>query len=443
LALTSSAALFAACSYTTANPECSGGKCDTPGSSADSECRAQCGGDSDCQESCREEAGIAHCEARRADAIDSGQVAFTEDAIRWACADVEGVNANGGDDRGQEYCEYFAVIQPPPKVDGDAPPRAVELGKNGEFGIELTVDQIFALEDEPDTVVGQCIFTSWHSDIDVDLPSCDPNCPEVSIADSAEKPSWMDDTGLEFPMTREMMQMTGSINSNGAAVDLVNRCITTTPSPPDALGEDDYTRGCWGAFELFQTEWRRSDPSICVASMRLGECGCALDLDGDKVADITDPLEIAAALFPEPAGADVPLRGFKLGTWSGMDQLPAGCRFLDTGDESQSIVGCDLTGTDLLTAASDPKERCRAKYGSNVVVHVPVPADLVLCEPPVDGDFTDSCGDMVPFAAPDQQDGGISGGQCCRTCSAGKACGNGCISRDAICEQPPGCACDA
>lgn len=31
---------------------------------------------------------------------------------------------------------------------------------------------------------------------------------------------------------------------------------------------------------------------------------------------------------------------------------------------------------------------------------------------------------------------------CCKTCRAGKACGNSCISRSKTCHQPPGCACD-
>ncbi|TMB34269.1 MAG: MBL fold metallo-hydrolase [Deltaproteobacteria bacterium] len=32
---------------------------------------------------------------------------------------------------------------------------------------------------------------------------------------------------------------------------------------------------------------------------------------------------------------------------------------------------------------------------------------------------------------------------CCKVCSAGKACGNSCISRSYTCHRPPGCACDA
>jgi len=32
---------------------------------------------------------------------------------------------------------------------------------------------------------------------------------------------------------------------------------------------------------------------------------------------------------------------------------------------------------------------------------------------------------------------------CCKVCTTGKACGDGCISKSNTCHQPPGCACDA
>lgn len=32
---------------------------------------------------------------------------------------------------------------------------------------------------------------------------------------------------------------------------------------------------------------------------------------------------------------------------------------------------------------------------------------------------------------------------CCKYCTTGKACGDGCISKSYTCHQPPGCACDA
>jgi hypothetical protein len=34
-------------------------------------------------------------------------------------------------------------------------------------------------------------------------------------------------------------------------------------------------------------------------------------------------------------------------------------------------------------------------------------------------------------------------GQCCKRCSAGKACGDSCISKDKTCHKGKGCACDA
>ena len=33
-------------------------------------------------------------------------------------------------------------------------------------------------------------------------------------------------------------------------------------------------------------------------------------------------------------------------------------------------------------------------------------------------------------------------GGCCKTCSAGKACGDSCISRDKACKKGRGCACN-
>lgn len=36
-----------------------------------------------------------------------------------------------------------------------------------------------------------------------------------------------------------------------------------------------------------------------------------------------------------------------------------------------------------------------------------------------------------------------TGGGCCKTCSAGKACGDSCISKDKNCNKGPGCACNA
>jgi hypothetical protein len=434
-------------------PECEGDKCDDPGSQAARECAAACkeSDNADCEQECREGKAMEHCEARRSDALLSSQTAFIGDAIRWACSDVEGVNTDGRDDRGQEYCEYYAIVQPPPTEEGQSAPPALDLGRNGSgtpLSLELNEDQIFALEDNPDSIVGQCVFTSWHSDSELsgELPICETgaaaeDCPDISMPDGATLPPWMESSSLGFKMTSEMLQMKVSINSNGAAVDLLEKCMTNIqggdPENEDDPLHDDYTRGCWKSFTLFGTEWRRSDPTICVGAMRAAECGCGVDSNGDGVADITGVEDIARALVPrQPVGDVVTLRGFKLGTWSSATGLPAGCRHLDTGDDTQTAVACNLTASDVLTSASDVKGKCREKYGDNVVVHIPIPQAAIVCNPPEDGQYSDSCGDVVPWTEAE-----ATGAECCRTCTNSQPCGDSCIANDATCNQPEGCAC--
>jgi hypothetical protein len=396
-----------------ADSSCTDGKCDDPGSAANRECKEKCGADQACFAECREEKALAHCEARRNDAVASAQKAFTPTAIRWAASDVEGVNTNGRDDRGQEYVEYYAIVAPPPATEGEAAPAPIDLGRAGSqqpLGLELTDDQIFALEDDATATVGQCIFHSWHADIRDQLPVCNGSattCPEFALPAAATLPAWMSGPGLGLTMTQEMLRMKIGFNSNGAASDLAMRCmgdpLEGDPTNPDDPLNDDYMRGCMLSFKLFGTEWRRSDPTICAATARAAECGCGVDTDGDGVADITDPTEIAFALIPRQPGTDgtVSLRGFRLGTWSDENGLPAGCRYLDTGDDSNTVVACDLTASDLLAGAADVKGTCRAKYGDNVVVHIPIPEAAIVCSPPTDGAYSGSCGQMVPWTAPD------------------------------------------
>jgi hypothetical protein len=240
-----------------------------------------------------------------------------------------------------------------------------------------------------------------------------------------------------------MLRMTASINSNGAASDLAMRCMTDPlagdPKNPKDILHEDYMRGCMKAFELFKTEWRRSDPTICAATQRAAECGCGVDTNGDGKADITDPAEIATALVPpQPTKAGVTLRGFRLGTWSDAEGLPPGCRQLATGDESHTVVACALNASDVLAGAADLKNVCRTKFGDNVVVHIPIPQKAIVCTPPPKGQYSKTCGEMVPWTAPD-----APASECCVTCGAGKACGDACIAADAECGQPAGCACDA
>ena len=194
---------FSCQSSSTPEADCNGAKCDTPGDTANRECREMCGDDSSCFDDCREDKSLAFCEARRDDALASAQRAFTSTAIRWSCADVEGVNTVGGDDRGQEYCEYMAIVQPPPLEEGKEPPSSQAFGRRSQdLGFELTEDQMFQLEDEPDAIVGQCLFTSWHQDIRIELPVCEGSgCPSLEIPSSAKLPSWSSARALGYPLT--------------------------------------------------------------------------------------------------------------------------------------------------------------------------------------------------------------------------------------------------
>jgi len=347
-----------ACAAEQAGPDdidCTGDKCDKP-----------------------DEGGSETCELRQADAIEGSQKAYTKTAIRWACSDVEGVNTNGQDDRGQEYCEYFAIVQPPTGT-------PVRLGRGDDpLGVELTDDQIAALEDEPSAVVGQCVFTSWHQDAPGPLPSCksSSSCPKV----------------LGFPLSEENARMLVEFNSAGAARALIGDCLAAGPAGDPKKSTDplnsDYYRGCMLCSSLEEKDlcfsWRRSDPTICAAMMRLSECGC-----GVKGAGSAE--EAAEALVPvQPTSSGVTLRGFPLGTWSSATKLPAGCTYANTGDSSHTVVTCSLTASDLLGSANDPKGRCRAKYGDNVVVHVPINPAAIECGTPPDGPYGETC-DAEPW----------------------------------------------
>lgn len=89
------------------------------------------------------------------------------------------------------------------------------------------------------------------------------------------------------------------------------------------------------------------------------------------------------------------LRGFPLGHWSGKSRLPRGCRYADTGEDGQNLVLCDITARHLsandFDGARDAKGICREEYGSNVVVHVPVPGDLVECGDAPAGQYAGTC----------------------------------------------------
>ncbi|MEM6989793.1 MAG: hypothetical protein AAF721_04835 [Myxococcota bacterium] len=361
---------------------CIGAKCDTPEATEAGERQKQ-------------------CLNRQDEVLESSKRAFTEEWVRWSCGDVEGVNAAGTDDRGQEYCEYFAIVDLPghSPIDlgrrrtgerGDVTPWSICVEGESSFSAEaeaacatkITEDEIFDLEDNPDSVVGQCIFTSWMSDVPGPLP-----CDKGDCASDV----------MGYPLNEEFFRMKLDTNSNATASSLVQTCAEIRAKEsilaplPDFNNPDDefhspFYRGCWmaGSFGL---AWRRSDPAICAVANRVVECGCTLPG--------VDPKDVGAAVLPpQPdANGEVNVRGFQLGDWNSPTTLPAGCNYIKTGDGSRTLVGCDLTATDVTANLSDPKEACRQIYGDGIVAHAPVPADVLECNPQP-GPLTAECGAM-------------------------------------------------
>jgi hypothetical protein len=357
------------------------------------------------------------CTNARVPAMDEARPHFTAGGVRWSCRDVNGVTANSAtrDDRGQEYCEYFTMLhtdgipevitneQGPVFCDESTPcstgtcdtsifscvtgstvdttEKAAVLGKNisgsevTSNDPELTAGQLEWLTQNPTQKVGECIFTSWHADI-TRRPTSAESVAGYGL--NAKTP------GTQNPLFR----MAVGFNSNGAAQTLVEDCLKTG----DSKIEDGFMRGCdtCGDLDGGCVPWRKSDPSVCTMAMRVAECGCSVSvkttsgtlkkLDLSKSAD----LKLAKELFV-PTGR----RGFALGTWDGVDKLPTGCRYIETGDTrsitingvtipdphaGRAIVACDLKASHITTAtAKDPKEACRQAYGEEVVVHVRAP----------------------------------------------------------------------
>lgn len=372
--------------------DCADGKCDTPGGTVEEQCTNS-----------------------RVNAMDERRPHFTPQGVRWSCRDVNGVTPDGNteDDRGQEYCEYFAMLhtagipevivdeQGPVFCDASTPcaqgtcdesifscvtatsvdtaAAADVLGKNlggrdvTPLDPALSEGQLAWLGQNTDHKVGECMFTAWHQDIDRDITT-DEEIAGYRL--DAQTPS------AGGPLFR----MEISINSNGAAKALVKDCLQAGEDTID----DGFMRGCSMCGTVSCVPFRKSDPSVCTMAMRIAECGCQVAInDGTgefRTLDLTtsSDLELARELFvPESR------RGFTLGTWDGMGKLPSGCRYVRVGDPrsvtvgdvtiddefgDQTLVACDLKASHITAAtAKDPKEACRQIYGEEVVVHVRAP----------------------------------------------------------------------
>lgn len=332
------AVILVGCTHSSAPDDpCVDGKCDLPTDPAEVSCRA-----------------------RRADAFNPNRASYTENFLRWSCADVAGVTL---DDRGQEYCEYFAITKLPDQTQSTV--LGVNLGPESAYGtspvgLKLDATSIAALEAKPDAVVGQCVFTSWNSDIETPPPACTKaSCPDV----------------LGVPVDAETFRMRFDVNSAEAAQLLVEDCLTLpqagSDEDPTDPRHDAFMRGCLWDADVNATEFRKSDTTICASMTRSAECGCSV-APGSSLGELISPYSRRG--FPLAGWTD-----FKLGDEAG-SRLPANCRYVALGDNSQTVVACDLTASELVDGASDVKATCAAKYADSIVVHVPIPQPIT-CRP--------------------------------------------------------------
>lgn len=316
---------------------------------------------------------VEQCEDRRADAFVKDRPAFSREHLRWSCRDVPDTHP---DDRGQEYCEYFAVVQGPNWEESEV--LGMYVGEGGEEGVtptrlDLSYEDIDALEADPEAIVGQCVFSSWNGDVALpDEYACDEEtCPGEALFD--------------IPLADEyFFRMKLEANTYEAAEALVVDCMDYVagegdPDDPADRYHDDFLRACELNHGINETEYRKSDNTVCASAMRLSECGCFLTL---RDAEFGPGLSQKGEL------------GFPLGSWESPDALPPGCRYQELTPGAKQLVTCELTALEVLDNAMELKSYCAEKYADDVVVHVPVPADAVRCEPSLEDEpYAHTCTD--------------------------------------------------
>lgn len=316
-------------------------------------------------------AGLCHENIQRHITVRPQEL--SDGVVRWQCGDRPGVD--GAADRGQEYCEYFAMSK----------------GKR--------VDTFAAAD--PNAKL-YCFFTSVYQDVASGTSRDKKLAQELSKAEN-----------MGVTVDQSLIRMKGQFNSRGAATTLVvdamdvgvdkndqrqAACFLASIDPANSANSEKLIAACkdkdlssdsaWskvtklgakiptstkanydtfkdmtacmsvGRLEHGGVDWRMSDPHISQVVVRANdECGCTYN------------------------ALPTALEGFLQGTWSSKDSLPAGCRRVKVdGKDYQQMTMCEVPEaerSDLETSldyAENMQAFCNERFGKDIVLTAPLRA---------------------------------------------------------------------
>lgn len=301
------------------------------------------------------------------------QQELADGVVRWQCGDRPGVD--GVDDRGQEYCEYFAV-------------------SNGK--------RVDTFADADPAAPLSCFFTSVYMDVTEDT---------VRDGYLAQALSEADNFGVSIDP--DLVRMKGQFNSRGAAttlvVDAVNvetsqndqrqaACFLASIDPANKANAEKLKAACRGVKLTSASAWKKAqqlgakipkstdasyetykDTVACMSVGRLEHGGVDWRMSDPHIAQVVvranDECGCTYSALPDA------LEGFIQGTWSSKDALPAGCRRVKVdGSDYVHMTICDIPDSERgdletnLDYSENLQAFCNDRFGKDIVLTAPLRA---------------------------------------------------------------------
>jgi hypothetical protein len=314
--------------------------------------------------------GAAVCDQtlKRHVSVREGDLA--QGTIRWACADVKGVE---GDDRGQEYCEYHAV-------------------QNGA--------KVTAVSDIDVEKPLYCYFTSVYYDVD---GGSTPGERDAKLAAELSKPE-----NLGAKVDPDLVRMKDKVNSRGAATTLIRDCAGIKPDLNEERQVACYTaslekngeelrRICRGQNLATESRWKKAE-ALGAKLLVEGDEGYEAQRDiigclslhraenGGATYRNSDPM-ICARVYRakqecQCSWNELPdaLEGFIFTGWTS-EAPPVGCqRAKVDGEDYSHLTLCQVPQAEAaelefdLDYSEDLQKFCNDRFGKDIVMKAPLRA---------------------------------------------------------------------